>query len=157
MILSVIGVNAGLKLSVLHHTRYEEIFTLGTLFHLLSSCIIEHAIFILAAVVFLWITPSSRHLINGHSKVLRKIYVSLTFPEIFKFTAVLLQIFDNESTLLLLIGALIASIQLTALQSVTNTSLNRLLMIMVAAEGLRLLLRCAFFSVPDVILLGIIL
>jgi hypothetical protein len=156
MILGVVGVNAALKLCVLHHTRYEHFLTIGALLHLLVSTVVEHIIFVLSAAVVLWLSPNARYLMNGPSKLLRKIYLALAFPEIFKFTAVLLQMFDNEATILLLIGALITSVQLKALQSVTNVNSHRLIMIISAAVVSRVVVRLLFYQLSDIYLLGFI-
>ena len=93
---------------------------------------------------------------SGQTKFKRKVYVALAFPEIFKVAAVLLQIFDNEPSLLLLIGLLIISIQQTSLESVTSISTPKLNMIIFVAVSLRLLVRCFFYRFYDVWLLGIV-
>lgn len=118
-------------------------------FHLLAS---NHENLFLG----LWCLPNSRNLMNGHSKFKRKIYVALAFPEIFKVAAVLLQIFDNEPTLLLLIGLLIISIQQTSLESVTSIPLHKLNMIIFFAALLRFFVRCLFHRFADVWLLGVV-
>ena len=104
----------------------------------------------------LWFLPNSRNLINGGAKFERKIYVALAFPEIFKVAAVLLQIFDDEPTLLLLIGLLIISIQLTSLESVTSISPHKLNTIIFVAALLRFLVRCLFHKRQNVWLLGMV-
>ena len=104
----------------------------------------------------LWFLPNSRNLINGGAKFERKIYVALAFPEIFKVAAVLLQIFDDEPTLLLLIGLLIISIQLTSLESVTSISPHKLNTIIFVAALLRFLVRCLFHNRQNVWLLGMV-
>ena len=103
----------------------------------------------------LWCLPNSRHLF-GQKKFKRKIYVALAFPEIFKVAAVLLQIFDNEPTLLFLIGLLILSIQQTSLGSVTSILTPKLNVIIFIAVLLRLLVRSCFHRIFDVWLLGVV-
>ena len=100
--------------------------------------------------------PKSRNLIIGGAKFERKIYVALAFPEIFKVAAILLQIFDDEPTLLLLIGLLIISIQLTSLESVTSIPPHKLNTIIFAAALLRFLVRCLFHNMQNVWLLGMV-
>ena len=126
------------------------VFQLGT------SCLtsaIDTCIYITSG---LWCLPNSRHLMNGQTKFKRKVYLALAFPEIFKVAAVLLQIFDNEPTLLVLIGLLIISIQQISLESVTSISTHKLNMIIFASVGLRLLVRCFFHRFFDVWLLGVV-
>jgi hypothetical protein len=93
---------------------------------------------------------------NGQTKFKRKVYVALAFPEIFKVAAVLLQIFDDEPTLLLLIGLLITSIQHTSLESVTSISTSKLNTIMLFAVFLRFFVRCIFHRLHDAWLLGVV-
>jgi sensor histidine kinase regulating citrate/malate metabolism len=93
---------------------------------------------------------------NGPAKFKRKVYVALAFPEIFKVAAVLLQIFDNEPTLLLLIGLLILSMQQTSLESVTSTTTSKLNGIIVVAVLLRFVVRCFLHRFYDVWLLGLV-
>jgi hypothetical protein len=105
----------------------------------------------------LWLTPNTRHLMTGkNNKFKRKVYVALAFPEIFKFAAVLLQIFDTDPKLLLLIGLLIVSIQHKSLQSVVNLPIVRLNLVIVAAVLLRFLVRCIFHRLSDIWLLGLV-
>lgn len=173
--------NSILKLSVLHNTTYRNIFSILPSLHLITSTAIEHGVFVSAVILGkyvtirihcsyqtnmtnasfaiiagLWCLPNSRNLMNGKTKFKRKVYVALAFPEIFKVAAVLLQIFDDEPTLLLLIGLLIISIQQISLDSVTSISTHKLNTIIFFAVTLRFLVRCFFHRLSDVWLLGIV-
>lgn len=174
--------NMILKLSVLHNRTYRNLFSILPSLHLITSTAIEHGVFVTAVIlgtsplqlgvllicrtVFtymmfdvllgLWCLPNSRNLVNGQTKFKRKVYAALAFPEIFKVAAVLLQIFDDEPTLLLLIGLLIISIQQISLESVTSISTHKLNTIIFFAVALRFLVRCFFHRLSDVWLLGIV-
>lgn len=89
-------------------------------------------------------------------KFKRKVYLALAFPEIFKVAAVLLQIFDNEPTLLFLIGLLIVSIQQISLESVTSISTHKLNLIIFVAVFLRFTIRSLFHHITDIWLLGMV-
>ena len=92
----------------------------------------------------------------GFDKKIKPFRWQLAFPEIFKVAAVLLQIFDDEPTLLLLIGLLITSIQHTSLESVTSISTSKLNTIMLLAVFLRFFVRCVFHRLPDAWLRGVV-
>lgn len=149
--------NAILKIFILHRSIYRNVFRFSPAFHLLSSTLCEHGIFIGAVMVGLWLMPNTRHLMtDGRNRFKRKIYVAVAFPEIFKVAAILLQIFDNEPTLLLMVGLLIISIQQTSLQSVTNLPLYRLNYIILSAVAVRFFMRNLFHRFSDVWLMGLV-
>lgn len=157
IVIGVLVVNCVLKLSLLHRTVYRNVFRLKPAVHLAISSIVEHGVLLAAVMAGLWLTPNTRHLMTGkNNKFKRKVYVALAFPEIFKFAAVLLQIFDTDPKLLLLIGLLIISIQHKSLQSVVNLSIVRLNLVIVAAVLLRFLVRCIFHRLSDIWLLGLV-
>jgi hypothetical protein len=150
-------VNAILKISVLHRSIYRNVFRFNPASHLLASTLCEHGAFVCAVMAGLWLMPNTRHLmLDGRNRFKRKIYVAVAFPEIFKIAAVLLQIFDNEPTLLLMVGLLIISIQQTSLQSVTNLPLYRLNYIILSAVGVRFLMRVLFHKLSDVWMMGLV-
>lgn len=122
----------------------------------IDQCHLDFLLLLRPNVLGLWCLPNSRNLMNGQTKFKRKVYVALAFPEIFKVAAVLLQIFDDEPTLLLLIGLLITSIQHTSLESVTSISTSKLNTIMLLAVFLRFFVRCVFHRLHDAWLLGVV-
>ena len=158
IVLGVLVVNCVLKLALLHRTVYRNVFRLRPAAHLVLSTSVEHGVLLGAVMAGLWLMPTTRHLMHGRStnKFKRKVYVAMAFPETFKFAAVLLQIFDTDPKLLLLIGLLIVSIQHKSLQSIVNLPVVRLNVIIVSAVLLRFLVRCAFHRLTDIWLMGVV-
>jgi len=157
IVVGVIVVNCVLKLSLLHRTVYRNVFQMKPALHLVISSIVEHGVLLAAVMTGLWLIPNTRHLMDGkNNKFKRKVYVALAVPEIFKFAAILVQIFDTDPKLLLLIGLLIVSIQHKSLQSVVNLPIVRLNLITIAAVLLRFLVRCLFHRLDDIAIISIL-
>ena len=132
------------------------------LIHLTVSTALEHFSFIATMALVLktinWPSLNASKLYTKSSSHLRRVlYIALSFPEFFKTSACLLQMFDNEPTSLFLIGALITSIQLTSLQSITNLPADKLFIGTLVATCVKLIMRCIFYSFADVLRLGIII
>jgi len=118
------------------------------LFLLLVSAA-EHLAFVAVMAMFLYFSPVSRYLFAHQSKLKRKLYMALAFPELFKTLVVLLQVFDSEPSLLLLFGALVISMQHASLQSITNIKSIQLSLFLCLAVLARILIRSIFFGVSE--------
>lgn len=162
-----LAINMSLKAIVLH----SEIVDKSSLYkmtgvrqmtHLTFSTALEHFSFIATMALVLkslkWPPPNALKLYTRSNSHLRRVlYIALSFPEFFKTSACVLQMFDNEPTSLFLIGALITSIQHTSLQSITNLPPQPLFVGVMVATGVKLIVRCMFYSYADVFRLGLII
>lgn len=97
---------------------------------------------------------------NNNNNIVYKfrflLYTAVTYPEFFKCGASLLQIFDDDTIVLFMFGALIVSVQHTSLQSIVQLPNDKLVVVTVLAVVARVLVRCCFYSLDDVLLLGCI-
>lgn len=148
--LLVLVVNVAIKFIVFYESSswMKQWSPLVQLMFLLITCLLEHTAFVVAVFVSIWYFRLKFH---------RLLYVSVALPELLKLCASLLQIFDNGSTILLIIGLLLISIQYTSLQSIINMPIQKGLIILVCATVLRILCRLQCHTLSDVELLGYIL
>ena len=86
-----------------------------------------------------------------------RVYLALQFPELFKLAVLVIQIFDTEPNLLFLFGLVILSIQSLAFRTATNMSSNRVSILMCIAVSTRITVRCLFYTIPQQMLLGLVL
>ncbi len=148
--LLVLIVNVAIKFIVFYESSswMKQWSPLVQLMFLLITCLLEHVVFVVIIFVSLWYYRFKFH---------RLLYVSIALPELLKLCASLLQIFDNGSTILLIIGLLLISIQYTSFQSIINMPNQKGLIILISATVFRLLCRLQCHTLSDVELLGYIL
>mmetsp|Transcript_25730 Transcript_25730/g.42932 ORF Transcript_25730/g.42932 Transcript_25730/m.42932 type:complete len:213 (+) Transcript_25730:407-1045(+) len=130
-----------LRAIVLRDSLYHDVskLTLQPLVHLIFAAVLDQALLI-ASVAFFWINlpkeiksqlreqeraerwgGTNAKNSMWHMKV--KIYLALACPELLRVFAIMLQIFDDEPSLLFLTGLLTVSLQLLALQCLLTPSL----------------------------------
>lgn len=97
------------------------------------------------------VLPNSGSIFNA------RVYLALQFPELFKLAVPVIQIFDTEPNLLFLFGLVILSIQSLAFRTATNMSSKRVSILMCIALVLRIAVRCWFYTIPQQMLIGLVL
>ncbi len=153
----MIVTNVMLKLIVLHDTAYQHI-TSRTVLHVCAASVLEHVSFMAATALSLYCVQGTRSLVFSRQNKLRyKIYLYLALPELLKLLLVVLQIFDSEASLLILVGLLLLSVQHTALESLLGTASQRHLVLGgCVAVLVRVAVKRCFYSTYDVYLSGVI-
>jgi len=148
--LVVLIVNVSTKFIVFHESSswFKQWSPFIQLTFLLVTSFLEHAVFVMTILVSLWYYRLKFH---------RLLYVSIALPELLKVCASVLQIFDNGSTILFIIGLLLISIQYTSFQSIMNIPNQKGLIILLCGTMFRILCRLQCHTISDVKLLGFIL
>lgn len=155
--LSSIAASGALKIITLHSTYYHTL-NVWTLLQVVSCAFMEQLIIVLVAAVALYCTPSAKAALLKQNKCYIKTYLVLVSPELIRVFAVMLQIFDTETTLLTLFGLLILSIQFLAFQCLTNIRTAKVVACAVAVLACRVAVNyCIFYSQTDLLLLGVIM
>lgn len=145
-----------LKVSVLWDTAYKNI-NIWSVIHVLGASVADQLMLISLAAACLYLTPTARAALGRQSRVFIKLYLSLASPELIRGIAIILQIFDNESSMLLLLALLILSIQFLCFQCLTNIRTIKLVLCAVLVAAGRIALRYAMYSPSDIWKLGFIL
>jgi hypothetical protein len=180
-----IAINAVLKLIVLRRSLYKE-FSVFNVGHAVLSSILENAVFLLVFVAALRSVGSSAFDGGGNGeggggggssssssggiddddddrqqRVIRKfdtrVYLAMQFPELFKVGVIAMQIFDTEPNLLFLFGLVVLSVQSLSFRTVTNMSSNNVSVCMTVAVLCRLVVRYGFYTIPQQMLIGLVL
>ncbi|KAJ1421897.1 Arv1-like family-domain-containing protein [Ochromonadaceae sp. CCMP2298] len=168
-----------LRVVVLRGSTYSAL--LGSLLHLLSAVLLDQLV-LAACTAMLWCLARDRGdrgdrdrdvdrgdsnrdggdggAREGKFNPLRtRLYLSLAVPELLRAAALMLQIFDDEPGLLLLLGLLALSLQLLSLQSLNAAGLSRRHWVGCAAVGVfcRVALKLLLYSRDDAWRLGLLL
>lgn len=141
---------------MLRDTAYKTL-TIATVAHVLGTSITDQIILIALAAAVLFLTPTAKAALVKQNRVLVKLYLSLVSPELIRGFAIILQIFDSESSMLTLVGLLILSIQFLCFQCLTNIRTIKLVVCAVLVVACRVAVRYVLFSMTDIWKLGIIM
>lgn len=153
---STIAVNCSLKFLTLRGSCYQ-VLNLSTILHVIACAAIEQLILVCIAALSLYCTPSALVALQKQNKWYIKTYLVLVSPELIRIFAMMLQIFDTESTLLTLFGVLILSIQFLAFQCLTSIRTAKIVACAAAVVACRVAVNYGvFYSREDLLLLGII-
>jgi len=153
---ATVAVSCALKVSALRDTAYKNI-NMGSILHVIGASIADQLILISLAAACLYLTPSARAALGRQSRVFIKLYLSLASPELIQGAAIILQIFDTESSMLFLLALLILSIQFLCFQCLTNIRTIKLVLCAVLVAAGRIALRYAMYSPSDIWKLGLIM
>lgn len=151
--------DATLKSIVLHKSLYLATSGSFQAAQVASLSVLEHAAFLAAFCAALLAAPRSRRTVTALLRTdRRKMYLALALPECAKFVSIVLQIFDQDPSLLLLLAALTASVQLTSFHTLVGSQLSeaQVALALLLAVGARLGVRCCFYSAESVHTLGYI-
>lgn len=151
-----VAVSCALKVSALGDSAYKNL-TLRALLHVVGVSISDQIILIALAAAVLYLTPSATAVLLKQNRVLIKLYLSLASAELIRGFAIILQIFDGESGVLLLVGLLILSIQFLCFQCLTNIRTVKLVLCAALVVASRMAVRYAMFSSSDMWKLGFIM
>jgi hypothetical protein len=142
--LLVVFVNYFVRISALARAHHAASLK-GVWLSLLLATVIEHFLFIAAVIGCLRAISSFRVLhMPQTAKHIRILVTAITFPELFKISAIL----DCEPAMLVLIGALVISIQRRALQGAVlrqRASLTHFVVLAIAVL-FRVLVRMLIFD-----------
>jgi hypothetical protein len=160
---AIIVMNMTLKLMVLRNSTYKQLDWYNVLHAAISSAL-EHVSVTIAVITGVWFMPQSKslQLRSSWASTLR-IYLSIALPELLRATAIVLQLFDTEPSLRLLLGALLLAVQAVSFQttylisdrSSSNSKYPLLVLCSMAAIVSRVLVKLFFYSLSDIWLVGI--
>jgi len=150
-------VNTMLKIVILYESANVPP-NLIALYALFASGL-EHAA---SSSSVVWAVSCYRFYEGGQSKFMRKLYFAVTFPEYLKLLAIFLQFFESElpqqrMMMMLCFGMLLASIQLTSLQSLLNQTSSRIILSVLLGSCVRLVIKLALFNISDASMLGLLM
>ena len=154
-ILSVVS-SCALKVSVLRGSVYREL-NIISIMHVVCASIIDQVILVAFAAVCLYFTPFATAALVKQNRIWVKLYLSLVSPELIRGFALILQIFDSESSMLFLVGCLILSLQFLCFQCLTNIRTTKLVVCAVLVVLSRIAVRYDMYSLPDIWNLGVIM
>jgi hypothetical protein len=158
LLLTILCVSAILKVLILNKTAYERMNSYLSIQHLVLTTIAEHALASLGMFIGIGIVYKVTQLSSGGlMETLKRLYIAAAFPETIKVVAIVMQLFDVEPTLLLLMGMLMLSIQVISLQSVFNIAYAPLLLSVTLATAFRVLVRVFTYSGIDIWTMGVFL
>ena len=157
---TVIAINSFLKFCVLSRSASFKYAGALPWIILIFSTILEHLVFLGS------ISPCllRQYKINENfnidlTNLISKLYTAFTLPEIGKIIAVILQTWDSSPIVLFTINILIISIQYSSARSIIvlfDSSKNKFFTWFVCAVLIRLILRLSFYSVHNVVAMGIV-
>lgn len=149
--------DAAFKAIVLHKTLYLSVSGSFQATHVASLSLLEHIAFLTAFCLVLLASSRSRRIVLNLLRFdRRKMYLALSLPECAKFVSIVLQIFDQDPSLILLLALLTASVQHTSFHTLAGSQLSvvQVAIALLAALGARFCVRCCFYSIEDVQTLG---
>ena len=157
LILLVMLLNTVLKTVILHKPHGDDKYLdPAQVFRLFVIAAFEYMCLLAGYLsILFWHIPGRRAMALPASRW--RCYLALSFPEVTKTVAIVLQLFDCEPSMLLLLGLLIVSIQHYSLQSVTRLSSTWLAWGSIVALALKLFIRWRFHSTKEIWDMGIIL
>lgn len=149
----IIASNVLLQVIVLHKSHGDQAFESSRILKLSMCSVMEFLACVAGYSVICMFLTTSKPISRAFIK---KLLISLAFPEGLKCVSIVLQLFDCEPNMLFLLGALTLSIQLSSVQSVTNLPAEKVSIGSALALCFRLLVRSNFLSVSDLWSIGII-
>ena len=157
----IVVMNTSLKLIVLGGSTYAVLNWYNVL-HATISSVLEHAFVFLAVMSALWCTASGMQYLRITWVTALRIYLSIALPELLRVTTIILQLFDTESSLRLLLCALLFAVQSVSFQT-TYMIINRsnhshysiLVFCSLSSFVSRLIVKIFFYTVSDILLVGI--
>ena len=138
---------------VLWGSVYKTV-NITNLLHAASCSVLEQASLLASVAIGLTINPLTKHYVSRHCKIKSKLYLSLIFPEVIRCVAIILQIFDPEPSLLLLIACLIFSIQSMSFRALVHVNKKQYIIAVVLALLSRVFVKYFFYSTSDIGKLG---
>lgn len=149
-----IVVSSFLKIVLLRNTDYRKLTPLSII-HVASCSSLEQLALLLSVAAVLSCYPPTRHYVSKHCRIKSKMYLSLVFPELIRVAAIMLQIFDAEPVLMLLIAAIMFSIQSIAFRCLITLQSKHYILGAVIVLSSKLLVKYCFYSFDDIWRLGL--
>lgn len=146
-------ISLALQLIVLRHTLYRRV-NAWTLLAILLASAFELAIFASTLIVYSMYQSSFQAISTTYAGSFTRLFLCITFPEVFRVVAIILYMFDSHADLLVLISLLVLSMQLVSIHSTTNMRKELVIGGLVVASFLRLLLLRCFYDSRDIWTLG---
>lgn len=158
IVISIVSIITTLiiRFYLLRNSAYDSI-NFWTILHAFTAFLAEQITSWITLTIGLLCVPTTRTAVKTQENSLLRIYFALVFPEAIRMVAIFSLLFENESSLFLLLGLLLLSSQHMSIQGLYKLNTEQLLL----SSGLVLishvLVKRLFYSWADVWILGSIL